>query len=51
MKLGHINISSLVTHFADLLHLMVDSEFDMLGASKTWLDPSVQVDAHSFLQL
>lgn len=54
LKIGHINIRSLTSHFSDFKHIVLQNEYHILGVSETWINNSivdniVQIDGYKFV--
>lgn len=42
LRIAHLNIRSLIAHFAEFRGLLLNSSFDIIGLSETWLCPSIR---------
>lgn len=42
LRIAHLNVRSLVAHFAELKGFLLNSSFDIIGLSETWLHPGVR---------
>nr|CAI5864413.1 unnamed protein product [Callosobruchus analis] len=55
IKVCHLNVRSLIGHFADFLDLIQSSSYDIVAISETWLNgnvdgPAVQINNYNFVR-
>lgn len=44
LKIGHLNVRSLFTGFQNFVDLVIDSKFDIMCVSETWLNQDISAD-------
>lgn len=55
LKIAHLNVRSIIAHFADVKDVLIANNFDIFGVTETWLNESIssenlKIDGFNFIR-